>query len=986
MPKNDNSENKQQVENLTKALAVYAAKQELVVEQKKANDDAAETHDIVVDNQKKAKRLDPTVKKTAKPIPVAIQSDESEKDVVPDLKSEPEPMASSGNEYVDKLGKRADKSAGRVDDVKSAKNKLALMEAEDEHNKKWGRQLKMKADAEALAADPAGFLKKILLEKMLIAFSAKARAQAKVDKDDERLAAAEAAAKRKSDAQALHDIVDGTADKEKEITEHKKESAEIDPSKKESTEIDPSKDESIGTALSANPDATFDDPLTELNSSGEEQVDLLKTQTALLEKLVSSSEDDSRTSAAEELVNEAKDKDGKGKGLISVAKDKKDKATSSLSGMFGPKSSFGKMFGKKGGFGKMLAGMGASKMPDMLGKSSNFGKMFSKRGGFGKAFGKKGPFGKKGGFTKAFGKKGPFGKKGGMMGGKMGGKMGGMMGGMGNMAAKAGQLLTKIPPQALAAAAAVAAVGAGGYMLYDKMRGSDESKAALDEAENLGAVEHNIFGDSVVLDWERVKGMSPKAIQDLADYDDWDSETEKGFDDILNPKSTAQEYKEGADQEAKATEDMKKLESENANRVVGDDAGMDKTEFENKEVQSEYDELATLRQEGRKKKKDAIKAETAKMVTESTGAMSDEEMDAEGEFADSRRGRSEKKRAKASRDKEFLENEGVASSNKYKNKKTISSMAENNLKAGVSTGGSKLADYRDYKDFAQNAPDELQDEHFDVYNDESLAEEKEVERMSDKGVVSGAVITGGAEADMPGVEDMAPTEPLMKEEGDSNFVKSAKMAYDRTALGGLTNMFGLTTSEDDKATGKKSDIFNRLSGTTEEGKDESTLAEKAYDYTPMGLMTNMLGWTTSEADKEKQGEMPEGEEMPLGEMPEGEAGSDIPKRFDYKKIHAGFMGRGASKKRADFMTSHAEVKFIKQQNLQKSQGLDQMNQTALNNKTAGVAQGTTPAQPTSNITTDNSVVNNNNIAAQESHDRDPTARFLNRNNPMNDSF
>jgi hypothetical protein len=267
---------------------------------------------------------------------------------------------------------------------------------------------------------------------MMLAFSEKARAQEKVDKDDERLATSEADAKRKSEAQALQDIVDGTAGKEKEITEHKKEAAEIDASK----------DESIGTALSATPDATFDDPLTELNSSGEEQVDILKTQSKLLEKLVSSSEDDSRISAAEELANEAKKEKKTGKGLLSVVKDKKDKDSTSLSDMFGKKSSFGKMFGKKGSFGKMFGGKG-------------------KMGGLG---------GKMGGMMGKL----PMGGLGGMASGAMS-SMGGMasaaMGGLGSLGSMASAAAVANPIGA--AILGAAALGAGGYMLYDSFRGSD---------------------------------------------------------------------------------------------------------------------------------------------------------------------------------------------------------------------------------------------------------------------------------------------------------------------------------------------------------------------------------------------------------------------------------------------------------------------------------------------------------------------------------
>jgi hypothetical protein len=75
-----------------------------------------------------------------------------------------------------------------------------------------------------------------------------------------------------------------------------------------------------------------------------------------------------------------------------------------------------------------------------------------------------------------------------------------------------------------AAVLATAAVGAGAYMLWDTMRGTDEAKEAFDAAEDAGLVDHDVVGDSEVLDWEGIKKLSPKALDGLIEYDDWSSE------------------------------------------------------------------------------------------------------------------------------------------------------------------------------------------------------------------------------------------------------------------------------------------------------------------------------------------------------------------------------------------------------------------------------------------------------------------------------
>jgi hypothetical protein len=479
---------------------------------------------------------------------------------------------------------------------------------------------------------------------------------------------------------------------------------------------------------------------------------LLTTQNTLLEKLVSSSRDDSRTSAAEELANEAKDKDGKGKGkdILSVVKDKKDKDSTSLSDMFGKKSSFGKMFGKKGSFGKMFGGKG-------------------KMGGLG---------GKMGGLG---------GKMGGMMGklpmGGLGGMASGAMSSMGGMASAAMGGLGSLGSMASAAAVAnpigaailgAAALGAGGYMLYDSFRGSDESKKVFDQAEDDGVVEHSVLGDSTILNWEAVKLMDSDSLQALIDYDDWDGKTKSRLEQILSGENT-----NVAIDEAKKEEQIAVKEREKTNMDV------------------------------------------------------------------------------MSRD------------------------AEGNTYYGSNTG---------------------------------MTIEQQEQKHRDKG----RTVVGKEErTQLKELADIKVKRATKKIVNLENKAQAEEDAYDEQY--GFEGVAGL--AGEPAMPSMLGSLGGWLSGTSEEGKDESTFAEKAFDYSPWGMLSNTLGLTTSESDK-------------------------------------------------------------------KSQGLDQMNQTALSNKTAGVAQGSGANQQPTNITTDNSVVNNTSITENKSHDADPSAQYLNRRSgsPFSPSF
>ncbi len=83
-----------------------------------------------------------------------------------------------------------------------------------------------------------------------------------------------------------------------------------------------------------------------------------------------------------------------------------------------------------------------------------------------------------------------------------------------------------------AAVLGAAALGAGGYMLWDSMRGTDDAKEAFDAAEEAGLVDHDVIGNSEILNWEGIKKLNSKALDGLIEYDDWSSEDMKKLKQI----------------------------------------------------------------------------------------------------------------------------------------------------------------------------------------------------------------------------------------------------------------------------------------------------------------------------------------------------------------------------------------------------------------------------------------------------------------------
>jgi hypothetical protein len=508
---------------------------------------------------------------------------------------------------------------------------------------------------------------------------------------------------------------------------------------------------------------------------------------------------------------------------------------------------------------------------------------------------------------------------------------------------------------------ATAALGAGGYLLWDHMRGSEESKAALDLAEEAGAVEHNVFGESTVLKggWEKIKKMKPEAIQALADYDDWDAEAKKGFDEILNPKAkNTKDYQEGKKEKEIAQQKLDTFNNENINSekitktrkdAFHDDENYQ--EYKDPEIQKEENKLNTDLDSADKKIESAIQNEVNRLTPGYTkpdfpddpddveeadfenhmsklrmlsrvGLVDYTPLAKDGDDKYSSEDVSEKSKSglgglwQWDRDREYTgENAHPKVVDNIMNilaEKSLNAGAENNIESrgevtntkskqtleeskgdlDKKTDTTKKTDTGDYQpldtsrwlDWGNGDMSDLytMDDgtslSYNYYKGQRYKWTEEDILSKYKQYKQGEKVSIGMNAmpqDQNHLNEFSPYFKKLQDSGqlDRNIWKTKtpsnkfsrsndnnittqppktkisdndekqkdestllENAYDYTPVGMMTNMMGFTTSESDK----------------EKQKDESTLLENAYDYTPVGMMTNMMGFTTSESDKEKQ--------------------------------------------------------------------------------------------------------------------------------------
>ena len=483
---------------------------------------------------------------------------------------------------------------------------------------------------------------------------------------------------------------------------------------------------------------------------------------------------------------------------------------------------------------------------------------------------------------------------------------------------------------------ATAALGAGGYMLWDHMRGSEESKAALDSAEEAGAIEHNVFGESTVLDggWEKIKTMKPEAIQALADYDDWDAGAKKGFDEILNPKAkNTKDYQEGKKEKEIAQQKLDTFNNENINSekitktkkdIWGDDENYQ--EYKDPEIQKEENKLNTDLDSADKKIESAIQNEVNRLTPGYTkpdfpddpddvkdadfenhmsklrmlsgvGLVDYTPLAKDGDDKYSSEDVSEKANSglgglwQWDSDREYTgENAHPKVVDNIMNilaEKSLNAGSKNNIESrGEVTNTKSKQAFEESKGDLDKKTDSTKKTDTGDYQpldtsrwlDWGNGDMSDLYTMDDGTSLSYNYYKGQR---YKWTEEDILSKYKQFKQGEKVSIGMNAMPQDQNHLNEFSPYFKklqdsgqLDRNMWETKTPYKSNSNNittqppktKISENDEKQTDESTLLEKAYDYTPVGMMTNMMGFTTSESDKEKQSvdpkiSLPKSEEM-----------------------------------------------------------------------------------------------------------------------------
>lgn len=154
-----------------------------------------------------------------------------------------------------------------------------------------------------------------------------------------------------------------------------------------------------------------------------------------------------------------------------------------------------------------------------------------------------------------------------------------VMGKVGNIASKGAGLLAT-GGRALAGVAMANPVGAtvavgsalayGGYKLWDNMRGEEDDKKVFDQLADEGVIDHDIIGNSEILDWERVKKLKPEILEKLIGYDDFsDKDTDK-LKDILAKKRDKKKIQKVTDLKKKEKDTRKESLKTEMKKIYGE--------------------------------------------------------------------------------------------------------------------------------------------------------------------------------------------------------------------------------------------------------------------------------------------------------------------------------------------------------------------------------------------------------------------------------
>ncbi|MEO2220372.1 MAG: hypothetical protein ABGW55_02300, partial [Nitrosopumilus sp.] len=693
--------------------------------------------------------------------------------------------------------KRQDKHLKKMAEIEAANelNKSILSDEagsirkkEMDEEEEWDK--KRLAAKEALT-DPAGFIKaylqRKLLEKLELTFSKKKQREVREEREKSELEEIEhnnELIEKKKQLVILQESISNSNNKsdiDGESISNSNNKSDLDG---ESISNSNNKSDLDGES---NPDIL--NVLEKMVTSTESTNDTLKKQ---LKQDKDQFKKDQTTSAAEEISNNKKGTKG---GVLGKLSKKLKKGKGGIGSLLGD--------GIGDGIGELLENKfgGLKKLKGFFGKGKGKGLLGKGKGLLGKG---KGLLPKGLGMLKHIPKFG------------MGMGMGGM-GGIGSALASGGSAVASGATAAAGAAGsamsgvgalaaanpigasilAAAAIGAGGYMLWDSMRGSDKAKEAFDAAEDAGLVDHDVIGDSEILDWEGIKKLSPKAIDGLIEYDDWSDEDMKRLKEI---KETG-DFDDGSKKREKKEEEKEKIDDSTSSEGLSTNPPPAATggvlgklfDYSPLGMMSNALGFTTSESDKEKQRKSGNLDYTDKLDT-IISLMGGKEISTKkaGYF-------------------------GVG--------------AEGDMPGDFNKGKS-LLDYKDFDDFEANAPEALKSEHFDIMDNEDFNLSKREARMESK-----------LSNNMPGFNgvDSGVSGKVVK---TKNLIAGAEKG---TPLGAL----GLNPEE--MGGGLLSGIGSFFTGKGKDGKDESTIFEKVYDKSALGGITNMLGLTTSESDKSKDG-------------------------------------------------------------------------------------------------------------------------------------
>lgn len=139
-------------------------------------------------------------------------------------------------------------------------------------------------------------------------------------------------------------------------------------------------------------------------------------------------------------------------------------------------------------------------------------------------------------------------------------------------------------PLALSALAA-GAVAYGGYKIWDSVRGEDEDKRVFDYLAEIGVIDHDIIGNSEILDWGAIRALNEDTLSKLIGYDDFSDDDTDKLKNILAEKQEDKKIKKNIDLKDKKLKTKKTILSEEMQEAYGNSVNIkEKIEQHKKEL------------------------------------------------------------------------------------------------------------------------------------------------------------------------------------------------------------------------------------------------------------------------------------------------------------------------------------------------------------------------------------------------------------------